>query len=176
MNQQLAKPADLLLHYNYGAAAVKQWGKNTSILTNRPDIPRPPVPISAAMGSKRVKHDRNIAIQKQAAGTRQGRQGAGGKRKRAQRAAAVLEVQDGWDEDDVMLFSGVTRRRLWKGILRGSRSAQSTWRIGGLELHENDILTRVLCVLREPIGMMRCSFKLANLARWQGKYRVVIRS
>ncbi|KAI0284686.1 hypothetical protein BGY98DRAFT_1183550 [Russula aff. rugulosa BPL654] len=39
-----------LLHYNYGAAAVKQWGKNTSILTNRPEVPRPPVPAPVAWG------------------------------------------------------------------------------------------------------------------------------
>ena len=104
MNQQLAKPADLLLHYNYGAAAVKQWGKNTSILTNRPDIPRPPVPISAAMGSKRVKDDCNIAIEKRAAATSQGGQVAGSERNRSEGAAGDLEEQDRWDEDDVMLF------------------------------------------------------------------------
>jgi hypothetical protein len=79
----LAKPADLLLHYNYGAAAVKKWGKNTSVLTDHPDIPRP-----APTGPKRVDH---------------GGQG-GRKRKRSKGAAAELEVEDRWDEDDVMLF------------------------------------------------------------------------
>ena len=38
MNQQSPKPADVLLHYNYGAAAVKEWGENTSVLDNRLDI------------------------------------------------------------------------------------------------------------------------------------------
>jgi hypothetical protein len=85
-------PADLLLHYNYGAAAVKQWGKNTSVLTNRPDIPRPSVPTPAAMGSS------NKA-------TSEGQQASGSKRrKRGERAAGDLEVQDKWDEDDVMLY------------------------------------------------------------------------
>ena len=41
IDQQLPKPADLLLHYNYGAAAVKQWGVKSSVLTSHPDIPRP---------------------------------------------------------------------------------------------------------------------------------------
>ena len=50
VNHQLPKPADVLLHYNYGVAAVKQWGKNTSVLTNRPEVPRPPVPAPVAMG------------------------------------------------------------------------------------------------------------------------------
>jgi hypothetical protein len=55
MNEKLPKPADILLHYNYGAAAVKQWGKNSSVLTNRPSVPRPSVP------PIRVKDGRNIA-------------------------------------------------------------------------------------------------------------------
>jgi hypothetical protein len=104
MNQQLPKPADVLLHYNYGAAAVKKWGENTSVLTNRPDIPCPSVPVPAPMGRIRVKDDRNTAIQKRAAAMSQGGQGAGSKRKRSGGAAADLEEQDRWDEDDVMLF------------------------------------------------------------------------
>lgn len=31
MDQQLPKPADVLLHYNYGAAVVKQWGKGDRV-------------------------------------------------------------------------------------------------------------------------------------------------
>jgi hypothetical protein len=73
-DQQLPKPADLLLYYNYGAAAVKQWGKNTSILSYRLDIPRPSVPTPAAMGPTRGKHDGDIATGKRTAATSQGRQ------------------------------------------------------------------------------------------------------
>ena len=62
MDQLLPKSADLLLHYNYGAAAVKQWGKNTSVLTDRPDIPRPSVPVPAPMGSTRAERDRDTAM------------------------------------------------------------------------------------------------------------------
>ena len=105
MDQQLPKPADLLLHYNYGAAAVKQWGKNTSVLINRPDIPRPPEPVPAPMVPARVNHSCNTAIQKRTDAMNQGGQGAGSKkRKRSGGAAVDLEVQDRWDEDDVMLF------------------------------------------------------------------------
>ncbi|KAI9566243.1 hypothetical protein HD554DRAFT_2118651 [Boletus coccyginus] len=35
------KPSDLLLHYNYGAAAVKLWGRNHAILGNHAGLPRP---------------------------------------------------------------------------------------------------------------------------------------
>jgi hypothetical protein len=40
-----AKPSGLLLHYNYGAAAVKWWGHHTDILRSR-DPPHPPLPPS----------------------------------------------------------------------------------------------------------------------------------
>ena len=42
---------DLPLHYNYGGADVEQWGKNTSALTNRPDIPPLSVPVPPPMGT-----------------------------------------------------------------------------------------------------------------------------
>jgi len=66
-DQQLTKPVDLLMQYNYGATAMKQWGINSSVLTNHPDIPRASVPVLAPMGLIRVKHDRKNAIQKRAA-------------------------------------------------------------------------------------------------------------
>ena len=40
VGQQLSKPSDLLLYYNHSATVVNQWVKNTSVPTNRPDIPR----------------------------------------------------------------------------------------------------------------------------------------
>jgi hypothetical protein len=69
----------------------------------------------------------------------QGGQG-GSKRKSSEGATADLAVQDTWDEDDVMLFFWVTQRRLGRGMLRRSRSAQHTWRIGGLRLREPQTL------------------------------------
>jgi hypothetical protein len=104
MNQRLPKPADLLLHYIYGAAAVKKWGKNTSVLTDCSDIPRSPVPAPAPMEPKRDTHDRSKSIQKRAAAMGQGGEGSGSKRKRGEGAAGDLEEQDKWDEYDVMLF------------------------------------------------------------------------
>ena len=73
MDQRLPKPSDLLPHCNYGAAAVKHWSKNISVLTNRPDIPRPSAPAPAPM----VKDYCNTAIQKWAAVISQGQPGAG---------------------------------------------------------------------------------------------------
>jgi hypothetical protein len=42
-----ARPSDLLLHYNYGAAAVKQWGRGTELLHKLTSPPRPSVPAPA---------------------------------------------------------------------------------------------------------------------------------
>jgi len=103
-NHELPKPADVLLHYNYGAAVVKKWGKNLSALTDRLNIPRPSVPVPATMGPISVKGDRNIPIQKRAVAMSQGVQGSGSKEKASEGGAADLEVQDRWDEDDVILF------------------------------------------------------------------------
>ena len=35
-----AKPSDLLLHYTYGAAAIRRWGRGTEILTKLATPPR----------------------------------------------------------------------------------------------------------------------------------------
>lgn len=44
-NSNIPKPSGLLLHYNYGAAAVKWWGQHTDILrSDRPPHPIPPPP------------------------------------------------------------------------------------------------------------------------------------
>lgn len=95
MNQELDKPADVVLHYNYGAAAVKKWGKNTSVLADRPDIPRPSI---------RVEDDCSTAVQRRVAAMSQRGQCAGSERNGSEEAAGDLEEQDRWDEDDVMLF------------------------------------------------------------------------
>jgi len=103
-NQELAKPADLLLHYNYGAAVVKHWGKNKDVLTKRLDIPRPPVPSPVPMGPIPEKHNHRGSIAKRVitgvkSKFRTSGRSAGG-------AAGDLEdsEQVKWDEDDIMLF------------------------------------------------------------------------
>jgi hypothetical protein len=54
------KPSELLLHYNYGAAAVKCWGHGTEVLQNRAK-PRPTVP---PMGPSRTTHNRSTTTRK----------------------------------------------------------------------------------------------------------------
>src|SRR6266705_895682 len=46
---QMAKPSGLLLHYNYGAAALKWWGHHTDILQSQ-DAPHPPPAPAPAPG------------------------------------------------------------------------------------------------------------------------------
>ncbi|KAI9571174.1 hypothetical protein HD554DRAFT_257636 [Boletus coccyginus] len=57
-------PSDLLLHYNYGAAAVKNWGRNHAILGSRPGLPRPHPPVPVATGPTKSVGDRTTAIAK----------------------------------------------------------------------------------------------------------------
>jgi hypothetical protein len=57
------KPSGLLLHYNYGAAAVKRWGHGVEVLEAQPNPARPTVPIPAPMGAPKAVHDRNAAIE-----------------------------------------------------------------------------------------------------------------
>jgi hypothetical protein len=119
----LAKPSGLLLHYNYGAAAVKRWGRQTHLLsaTNRRDVPRPSTVVTPepADPSRKI-NDRTKAIEQRerqaeanTAGSSKRRRGRprkriGGPKERDQHAGnVVVEAVDGsagWDEDDLMLF------------------------------------------------------------------------
>jgi hypothetical protein len=99
------KPSDLLLHYNYGAAAVKCWGRNKRVLLNRANPPRPPVPVPAPTGPWRTANDRIAALSKRDAA--QAADGAGAGDARAGTGSGELVESEGqaeWDEDDVMLF------------------------------------------------------------------------
>jgi hypothetical protein len=99
-NTEKPKPSDLLLHYNYGAAAVKRWGRGTKILQNRPNIPRPKRP-------SRTIHDRTVAIRKREEARNSGGATAGSSAAGAGTGLAESECQPEatkWDEDDVMLF------------------------------------------------------------------------
>ena len=51
-NHDLPKPDDLLLHYNYGAAAVKHWGRNMEDVLNHPHPPVPPAPTRTVLESE----------------------------------------------------------------------------------------------------------------------------
>ncbi|KAK0469104.1 uncharacterized protein EV420DRAFT_8520 [Desarmillaria tabescens] len=115
------KPADLLLHYTYGAAGVKHWGKNMNVLTQRPGISKPPKPASVPMGPTEEKHDHDNSFKKWEKRRREDEEGEGeegtAKELRTKRLAAERnegntsaemgiksETSDIWDEDDVMLF------------------------------------------------------------------------
>ncbi|KAI9570372.1 hypothetical protein HD554DRAFT_416031 [Boletus coccyginus] len=84
------KPSDLLLHYNYGAAAVKHRGRNRGVLENRSGLPRPQPPEPVARSPTQKVGD---MIQQQPAGN------GGG-----MGSAATDSERPVWDEDDVMLF------------------------------------------------------------------------
>ena len=66
------EPSDLLLHYNYGAAAVKHWGRNQDVLDNHPGLPRPRGPETVAMGPTRSVDDRTTTTAKLVAALAQG--------------------------------------------------------------------------------------------------------
>ena len=83
------KPSALLLHYNYGVAAVKLWGRKTHILEDLAKKSRPLKSVPALFGaSKQVHHDNRLTREKALSAAEE----AG-----TSKAAA-------WDEDDVMLF------------------------------------------------------------------------
>ena len=43
-NSRKLKPLDLLLHYNYGATAIKWWGHGMELLKNCENYPHPSMP------------------------------------------------------------------------------------------------------------------------------------
>ncbi|KAF8800117.1 hypothetical protein BYT27DRAFT_7227611 [Phlegmacium glaucopus] len=102
VSSQKPKPSDLLLHYNYGAAAVSKWGRNYAVLGNRPGLPRPKAPQPVAMGPTRTIGDRTTTITKlanaRAKEVQQQPANDGGS------AEAIDSEQPAWDEDDVMLL------------------------------------------------------------------------
>jgi len=99
------KPSDLLLHYNYGAAAVKKWGRNHAVLSDRPGLPRPQAPEPVPMGPTRTVGDRKTTITKLAnAWGEEVQPQSANDGSSAGSAAAIDSEQPVWDEDDVMLF------------------------------------------------------------------------
>jgi len=99
------KPSGLLLHYNYGAAAVKWWGHRSEIIQNRPNIPHPSGPIPATRVLSGTVHDRALAIQKLDAAQAASGLGAGNPMARGGTGEMVdAEGQAKWDEDELILF------------------------------------------------------------------------
>jgi len=119
-----SKPAALLLHYSYGAAAVKLWGHNTHILGHAKKS-RPPKPAPISIDQPKTVHDRNLTIEKRSIAAeeeaKKTRADEGRKRK------ATL------DEDDVMLFFWGNSRRARERYLKTreeKRENLEQWRQG----------------------------------------------
>jgi hypothetical protein len=61
----LAKPSEVLLHYKYGAAAIKCWSRQTHLFASHTDAPRPPAAvIHKIAGPACTFHDRAETIRK----------------------------------------------------------------------------------------------------------------
>ncbi|KAM6490780.1 hypothetical protein JOM56_013743 [Amanita muscaria] len=108
-NSRKPKPSDLLLHYNYGAAALKCWGRGLEVLQNRANPPRPPVTVPAPTGPSRTAHDRETVIRKFRTAWDPGGGGGGGGAGSSTAGAGTeglveSEGQAMWDEDDAILF------------------------------------------------------------------------
>lgn len=128
----IAKPSGVLLHYNYGAAAVKWWGHHTDVLRS-PGPPHPPPPPPPPRRSQRrlpppapgpstagpsyharprpnSTNDRSVSIKKREGLSSKSR---ARKKKGVQRPSAVdvadepinePKVWESWDEDDWMFY------------------------------------------------------------------------
>jgi len=131
---KIAKPSSLLVHYNYGSAAVKWWGRNVEVLQNEFEPPRPEVPVPAASGPSTTVGNRTVTTKKlgkarklaEAAMSKTGGKGQTTRRSGSVRATKVrrgaapvvpevspaetkcgeegLGKETTWDEDDVMLY------------------------------------------------------------------------
>ncbi|KIL57679.1 hypothetical protein M378DRAFT_87561 [Amanita muscaria Koide BX008] len=133
-NTRKSKPSDLLLHYNYGAAALKCWGRGLEVLQNSANPPRPPVPVPAPTGPSRTKHDRKPVIRKLRAARDPGGAVAGSSTAGAGTGESVeSEGQAMWDEDDAILFfwgnSQAAKERHLKKIIENTRRMEQ-WRGG----------------------------------------------
>jgi hypothetical protein len=142
------KPSDLLLHYNYGAAAIKMWGRGIEVLRDHAKPLRPPPPKQVEMGPSRTTHDRRTAIQKRDAArnatagpsrtTRRIRERdadevGGGNAVAGPGIEGIVdsEGQAQWDEDEVMLFCGETQTLQKTDIARNWKRALGIWSSGG---------------------------------------------
>ncbi|KAJ6557111.1 hypothetical protein B0H10DRAFT_2121174 [Mycena sp. CBHHK59/15] len=100
---RILKPSPMLLHYNYGAAAVKWWGHGANShlgILNRPTMPRPSVPVPAATGpirTKRTAAQLDASVKKRATGDAGG-SGSGPGDSEAARDEEVM------DPDEIVMF------------------------------------------------------------------------
>lgn len=117
-DSDLPKPSGVLLHYNYGAAAVKFWGHNKDSLqcgtapARPPPAPPPGSDTTYLSGPSTSIHDQSVAIRKRQANDNTALAGSSKKRKGK---AREQDHDDEWDEDDCVMFfwstSKVARER-----------------------------------------------------------------
>jgi hypothetical protein len=121
-NTEKPKPSDLLLHYDYGAAAIECWGRGTEVLENRANPPRPSVPPTGPSGTT---HDSDAAINKLAEARIPDGAGAG------TRGLVESEGLAMWDE--VMLFfwgnTQAAKERYLKKVSEDTQRVEK-WREG----------------------------------------------
>ncbi|KAF8529772.1 hypothetical protein BU17DRAFT_60537 [Hysterangium stoloniferum] len=126
---EIPRPSDLLLHYNYGAAAVKYWGRNGNILVDeRPNIPRPKLEESASTKPPYKRFGRD-AFSNKRAGRGEGEVGGSNFK---EPGGPVEDAGREWDEDDVMLFLwGNTPQAMSRCMNEGreKKSAIDQWRL-----------------------------------------------
>jgi hypothetical protein len=124
------KPSALLLHYQYGATAIKRWGRGKRVLRNLAHPPRPGMPVPAPTGPSRTRHDRTSVLRKldiarNPGGANIAGAGTGG--------LAESEGQAVWDEDDAMLFlwgnSPAAKERRLKRVGENTQRVEQ-WREG----------------------------------------------
>ena len=125
------RPSCLLLHYNYGAAAVKWWGHGQKMLQKHASLPRLSMHVPAAMGPSKVRHERVHTIQKLNDAWAGHRPNPGNSKARAVVEMADSEGQTYWEEDDLMLFFWGTRTLPKIAIGRRWRKILSVWSSGG---------------------------------------------
>ena len=125
----IPKPSDLLLHYNFGAAAVKYWCRNQSTLVKRPNIPRPK-PVDPISKKEYKPFDRD-ALREKRAGRKEGDVSRSDVNEPGGSGGPV--EGGGWDEDDVMLFfwGNTPQARARRMKEQGEKKAAiDQWRVG----------------------------------------------
>ncbi len=108
-NSRLIKPSELLLHYTYGATAVRLWGHGLKVLGGYFTFFRPPKPVPNLIGPSRQIHTRQSAIEKwekaQAAAEAKAKKTGAGEGSKGKRREGEMT----WDEDVMLFFWGNSR-------------------------------------------------------------------
>ncbi len=120
------KPSALLLHYNYGAAAVKRWGRNEHLLQSQTTESRPPKPPPKSFRPPFIPAKRGVAIEKRKKAL------AAEEAKRAGASTGATH-NAAWDEDDAMLFfwgNSRAAKERYRKTSEAKRESLEQWRRG----------------------------------------------